>query len=157
IRVPADSMCHLFQPLAPGQVRGISWLAPVLLRLHELDLYEDAQLVRQKVAALFAGFLTDPTGAAGGFEGTQLGSVLTSGLEPGTLKILPPNVGIEFSKPPEIGADSNEFMRLQLRSVAAGLGVPEYLLTGDLSQANYSSLRAALIEFRARLEQIQYG
>jgi capsid protein len=41
--------------------------------------------------------------------------------------------------------------------VAAGLGVPSYLLDGDLSQANYSSLRAALVEFRVRLEQLQYG
>ena len=32
-RMPADLMCHLYSPLAPGQVRGISWLAPVLLRL----------------------------------------------------------------------------------------------------------------------------
>jgi hypothetical protein len=40
--------------LAPGQVRGVSWLAPALLRLHELDQYEDATLVRAKVAVLEA-------------------------------------------------------------------------------------------------------
>jgi lambda family phage portal protein len=154
-RVEADGMCHLFQPVAPGQVRGISWLAPVLLRLHELDLYEDAQLVRQKVAALFAGFVLDPTGTAAGFEGTNLNGVLTSGMEPGTLKVLPPGMDVKFSDPAEIG-DAVDFLRLQLRSVAAGLGVPEYLLTGDLSQANYSSLRAALVEFRTRLEQLQH-
>src|SRR5439155_24711652 len=27
IRIPADQMAHLFVPLAPGQVRGMSWLA----------------------------------------------------------------------------------------------------------------------------------
>lgn len=155
VRVEAEAMCHLFQPVAPGQVRGISWLAPVLLRLHELDLYEDAQLVRQKVAALFAGFVLDPSGTAAGLEGTQSAGVLTTGLEPGTLKVLPPGMDIKFSDPAEIG-DAVDFLRLQLRSVAAGLGVPEYLLTGDLSEANYSSLRAALVEFRTRLEQLQH-
>lgn len=37
IRVPAADMLHLFQPLPPGQVRGVAWTAPVLLRLAELD------------------------------------------------------------------------------------------------------------------------
>jgi lambda family phage portal protein len=157
IRIAADRMAHLFAPLAPGQVRGISWLAPVLLRLHELDLYEDAQLVRQKVAALFAGFIIDVNGTAGGFDGTQASGVLTTGLEPGTLKVLPPGTDIKFSDPAAVGDDATRFIALQLRSVAAGLGVPEYLLTGDLSQANYSSLRAALVEFRTRLEQLQYS
>jgi lambda family phage portal protein len=156
VRIPADQMAHLFVPLAPGQVRGISWLAPVLLRLHELDLYEDAQLVRQKIAALFAGFILDPTGTAAGLEGTTVNGVLTTGLEPGTLKALPPGYDIKFSDPAEVG-DAVPFLQLQLRSIAAGLGVPEYLLTGDLSQANYSSLRAALVEFRTRLEQLQHS
>lgn len=155
VRVPAEQMVHLFAPLAPGQLRGISWLAPVLLRLHELDLYEDAQLVRQKVAALFAGFVVDPSGAGFGGE-TAAPGVLQTGMEPGTLKVLPPGTDVRFSEPAQIG-DAVDFLRLQLRSIAAGLGVPEYLLTGDLSQANYSSLRAALVEFRARLEQLQWS
>src|SRR5262249_25454059 len=145
VRVEASAMAHLFAPLAPGQLRGISWLAPVLLRLHELDLYEDAQLVRQKGAALFAGFVVDPTGSGFGGDTTAPG-VLQTGLEPGTLKVLPSGTDVRFSEPAAIG-DAVPFLQLQLRSIAAGLGVPEYLLTGDLSQANYSSLRAALVEF----------
>lgn len=65
-RVPAADCLHLFKPLAAGQLRGITWLAPVLLRLHELDQFEDAALVKAKVAALFTGFITDPDGTAGG-------------------------------------------------------------------------------------------
>src|SRR5262249_59171989 len=49
-----------------------------------------------------------------------------------------------------------EFIRLELRGIAAGLGVPSHLLDGDLSQANYSSLRASLIDFRARVEALQH-
>src|SRR3546814_685424 len=40
--------------------------------------------------------------------------------------------------------------------LAAGLGLPEQLLSGDLTNANYSSLRAGLLPFRQRVEQIQY-
>jgi hypothetical protein len=52
IRAPAIDFAHLFHPLAARQLRGITWPAPILLRLHELDQYEDAALVKAKVAAL---------------------------------------------------------------------------------------------------------
>ena len=109
----------------------------------------------QKSTCYFAGFILDATGTARGFDGVKVDSVLTTGLEPGTLKVLPPGFDVKFSDPAEVG-DAVPFLQLQLRGIAAGLGVPEYLLTGDLSQANYSSLRAALVEFRTRLEQLQH-
>jgi len=159
VRVRASDIIHLFRPLGAGQVRGISWLAPVLLRLSELDQLEDALLVGAKVAAMHAGFLVDQNGAATGenpySDGQQSGSILESGLEPGTLKFLPPGWDVKFSTPQQ-AAESIGFAQLQLRAVAAGLGVPEHLLTGDLRGANYSSLRAGLVAFRQRLEQIQY-
>jgi capsid protein len=37
VRIPAGDMLHLMRPLGPGQVRGVSWLAPVLLTANELD------------------------------------------------------------------------------------------------------------------------
>jgi lambda family phage portal protein len=158
IRVPAADVLHLFQPLAPGQVRGISWLATILARLHELDQLEDAALMRQKIAAMFAGFLTDMNGTGGQqpFDGSQAGSILTSGLEPGTLKVVPSGFDIKFAQPNE-AKELIDFLRLQLRAVAAGLGVPDHLVSGDLTQANYSSLRAGLVEFRSRVEAVQFG
>jgi lambda family phage portal protein len=154
VRVPADAMAHLFEPVACGQLRGISRTASLLLRLHEIDLWEDSALVRQKTAALFAGFITDPNGSAFTGETTAPG-VMTTGLEPGTLKVLPPGTDIRFSEPAQMG-DAVDFLKMQLRSISAGLGCPEHLVTNDLSAANYSSLRAGLIEFRARLEQLQH-
>ena len=158
IRLPAADVLHLFQPLAPGQVRGISWLATILARLHELDQLEDAHLIKQKISAMFAGFITDVNGTGGSqpFDGQQSGSLLVSGLEPGTLKVLPSGTDIKFAEPRE-ATEAVEFLRLQLRAVAAGLGVPSHLLTGDLTQANYSSLRAGLVEFRSRVEAVQFG
>ncbi len=157
VRVPAADMVHLFKPLGPGQVRGISWLAPVLIRASELDQLDDALLVAAKVAAMFAGFLTDMNGSASGFpfEGVGADSVMESGLEPGTLKVLPAGFDIKFSGP-QNAQQTVDFAKLQLRGIAAGLGVPEYLLTGDLTGANYSSLRAGLLEFRRRVEAIQF-
>jgi lambda family phage portal protein len=156
IRIPAADILHLSAPVGIGQVRGVSWLAPVLLRLAEIDGLDDALLTGFKVAALHAGFLIDQNGEAGlPYDGDQQGSILTSGLEPGTLKRLPPGMDIRFNAPAQ-AQQSTEYLQAQLRAVAAGLGVPEHMLTGDVSRANYSSLRAALITFRARIESLQY-
>jgi lambda family phage portal protein len=104
VRLPVGDMAHLFQPLAPGQVRGITWLAPVLLRVHELDQYEDAALVKAKVAALFTGFIRDPDGTVAGFnDGSGIGGVLQVGMEPGSLIPLPPGADIQFSDPADPG------------------------------------------------------
>lgn len=109
VRVPASDMIHVFLPVGPGQVRGVSWLAPIMLRLGELDQLEDALLVGTKVAAMVAGFLTDLNGTGGlPFDGTQAGNILESGLEPGSLKVLPPGIDIRFSTPQQ-AASSIEF------------------------------------------------
>jgi lambda family phage portal protein len=42
--VPADSVVHLYDPLRPGQLRGLPHLTQALIRLNELDKYEDATL-----------------------------------------------------------------------------------------------------------------
>ncbi len=56
-----------------------------------------------------------------------------------------------------MGGSYAEFMRQQFRAVAAAMGVTYEQLTGDLTQVNYSSIRAGLLEFRRRCEAIQHG
>jgi lambda family phage portal protein len=156
IRVPAESMLHIFVPSGPSAVRGVSWLAPVLLTLGEFDQLSDALLVGAKVAAMHAGFITDINGTAGiPYDGQQSGNVLEGGIAPGTLKVLPSGFDIKFNSPQQ-AAQSNEFASMQLRSIAAGLGLPEFMLSGDMRSANFSSMRSALVSFRQRVEQIQF-
>lgn len=155
IRVPAEDMLHVFVPLEPGQVRGLSWLSPVLLRAQSLDSYEDAQLERQRVAALFAGFVRDINGQPNPFEGEQKNGLLETGMEPGALHFLPPGSDIEFPNLPDV-KDFPAFIQWQLRAMAAGLGITYEQLTGDYSNSNYSSSRAALLEFRRKVESIQH-
>jgi lambda family phage portal protein len=157
VRIHADDVIHLFKPETPGQVRGISWLAPSLLRFSEHDQAVDAQLVRQKIAALLTGFIRDPQGTAGGFSGTAAPTdALDVSLEPGSLKVLAPGQDITFSDPASVGAEVIDFLKISAREIAAGLGVPYEALTGDLSDVNYSSIRAGLVEFRRRVEAIQH-
>ena len=150
--IPAADMIHVFSASTPGQVRGVSALAPVLLRLREYDRLVDAQLVRQKIGAMLAGFLTTVDG------GGALGDQMTPGevtLEPGLMTRLAPGKSVEFSKPLDIGSKSNEFQNTIIREIAAGIGVPSFLLDGNMGQVHFSSARVALISFRRRLEQWQ--
>lgn len=159
VRVPAEEILHLFRPLRPGQIRGEPWLARALVKLHELDQYDDAELVRKKTAAMFAGFITRPS-PEDNLMGEGLADaqgVALAGLEPGTLQILEPGEDITFSQPADVGASYAEFMRQQFRAVAAAMGITYEMLTGDLTQVNYSSIRAGLLEFRRRCEAIQHG
>ena len=60
MRVPAAEVMHLFRSLRPGQFRGVPWMANALVRLWELDQYDDAELLRKKFAAMMMGFITRP-------------------------------------------------------------------------------------------------
>ena len=167
VRVPATQVLHIFEPVEPGQLRGVPRLAPVLKRLRSLDNYDDAVLFRQEVANLFAGFISRPPP-----EATQqprdpvTGQLLTEdgdgftpmvALEPGTMQELGPGEEVEFSKPPDAGNNYPDFMRQQLMAAAAGTSTPYEILTGDMREVNDRALRVVLNEFRRRLEQLQFG
>lgn len=152
VRIDAETVLHVFKPNAPGQLRGVSWLAPVILPASEFDQLCDALLMGAKVAAMHAGFIIDTNGTAGEpYDGAA-----TPSLEPGALVRLPFGTDIKFNSPGQV-QQIDAFLKLNLRQLAAGLGLPDHLLSGDLTGANYSSLRAGLLPFRQRVEQIQYG
>ncbi|TCM85173.1 phage portal protein [Rhodovulum steppense] len=151
-RIDAANVLHVFRPIAPGQLRGVSWLAPVVLPASDFDQLCDALLVGAKTAAMFCAFVTNQNAVGGEdpFEGEDVPS-----LEPGTLQRLGGGWDIKFASPQQ-AQQIDSFLKLNLRQLAAGLGLPDHLLSGDLTGANYSSLRAGLLPFRQRVEQIQY-
>ncbi|SIT83521.1 phage portal protein, lambda family [Pontibaca methylaminivorans] len=155
VRVPAADMIHTFDLLFPGQVRGLSWLSPVLLKLRDRDEASDALLMQLKTASLITGFVRDPEGGAAGFDDGASGAQVNVSLEPGAMRILPPGADVTFSQPGQGLAQAVEFLRAQDREIAAGVGLTFEALTGDLGEANYSSARVGLLEFRRRAEMMQ--
>jgi capsid protein len=81
---PADNVLHVYHQERVGQVRAASWFAPVVLKLKDYDEYDDAQLMKQKIAACLAVLTSDVDGSA-----AALGTADTStdpqidSLEPG--------------------------------------------------------------------------
>lgn len=147
IRVPAEDVCHCFESRTPGQVRGVSWLAPVLTTIHQLDSLQDALLARARTSALFGGFIVDPSGTSGLGDGTLDPQSIS--MEPGALRVLPADASISFPDTPT-AEGMPELMKHLLRAVASGCGLPYALLSGDLSDSNYSSARLGLEAFKRR-------
>jgi lambda family phage portal protein len=76
-------------------------------------------------------------------------------MEPGSLIPLPPGADIQFSDPADPG-DYGAYTKTHIRAIASGLGLPYELVSGDLEGVTYSSIRAGLVEFRRRIEQVQH-
>lgn len=159
VRVPAADVLHIYRPIDAGQIRGLPHVAPAMVRLFLLDQYDDAELDRKKTAAMFAGFITKtaPEEPLIGESEADLDGAAIASLEPGTMQVLLPGEDVKFSSPADVGGGYEAFQYRTLLSVAASLGLPYHLVTGDVRQANYSSLRAELVEFRRRVEQLQHG
>ena len=141
---------HAFRRERPGQIRGIPWLAPCILRLKDLADYEDAQLLRQKIAACFSVFITELEGEKAPDEETEIDRI-----EPGRVEYLPPGKGIAFASPP--GAENyDSYTRQVLHGIAIGTGLTYEMLTGDYSQVNFTSGRMGKSDFWTQLDAWQW-
>ena len=142
VRMPADSVLHLYRPLEPGQLRGVSWLAPVLSMLTSIDRYHDARLMQANVAALVGGFIRDPSGEfTRALAGGEAGPVANISLEPGMFPVLPGDGSVDVVTPPNF-TDNGDFVKSHLRAIARAVGLTYEQLSGDLTGVNYSSIRA---------------
>jgi len=57
VRVPAADLLHIYRLLDAVQSRCLPHVAPAIVRLFLLDQCDDAELDRNKTAAMFAGFI----------------------------------------------------------------------------------------------------
>jgi lambda family phage portal protein len=143
-------------------MRGIPWLAASMLGIRELGDYVEAERWRKKIAAALAAFVTTPNAPSVSPLGALTTQTDASGaqrglerLAPGTIKRLLPGEEITFSSPPpDPGIDA--YLRWELTAICAGIGLPYAELTGDLSTANYSSMRAGKLEFWVLLDAWQW-
>lgn len=155
-RVPASEIIHAFDPKRAGQGRGYPWCAAAIRRMKDFDDYEDAQLVRQKIAACFAGFVEDmvPPSALTGLEKTGPTALQKDYMQPGLWEYLPPGKKITFGNPPSV-QNYGEYGRFNLMGSAAAFGITYEAMTGDYSNVNYSSGRMGWLEMHRNISRWQ--
>lgn len=161
---PATGIHHLYRIRRPGQVRGVPELAAATMLFRDRADMMEAAIVKARTEACFVGFITsDDAGAANlatrtdtrtGADGT-VHDVNFGEMSPGMIGRLRPGEDVKFGQPSS-QSDFAGFMLHTAMEAASGVGVTYDQATGDLRQANYSSLRAGKIEFRRLVEMIQH-
>lgn len=146
VRIAASEILHVYRGGRPGQVRGMSWFAPVVLRLKDFDDYEDAALLKQKIAACLAVLTTDVDGTAPPLGTVDPTAPAVDMLEPGQILNLPPGRQVAVVDPPSI-SEHKEYAETVLRAIATGLGVTYEDLTGDYTDLPYSAARMSRIRY----------
>lgn len=157
VRVPAADVAHLFERQRV-QSRGVPWGTPALTALQHLGDWQDAELTRKKIEASVVGFvfgdlddgqrsIAPKVRDGNGHEVEQF--------EPGMIAYVEGGKDIKFNAP-SAHPGIREWNLVQMHIIAAGFRVPYALMTGDMSQANFSSTRAGLNEFRRMVEAVQW-
>jgi lambda family phage portal protein len=151
-RVPAENVLHIFKSQRPGQVRGVPWFAPVLLRFKDFDEYEDATLMKQKIAACLAVIVRgdDPSNPPFGVADTSVQPQIDS-LEPGSFNYLPAGSSVDMVTPPTV-REYSDYSQTSLRAIASGMGIPYEAMTGDYTELPFSAARLSRLSYWKRVE-----
>lgn len=147
--VAADNVDHLFERLRFRQTRGVSWTGAVAMTLRDIGDIEDARRLQEKVQACIGmviqpgeGATASPLAEQGKTPGDNGVQPLGETMRPGMIVRLQPGETMSTITP-QPSAITVDFIRQQLAAVSANM-VPYHVMTGDVSQANYSGLRAAM-------------
>lgn len=152
VRVPASEVLHVIDPVEAGQLRGVSRFAPAIVKLFLLDQYDDAELDRKKVAAMYAMFVTSPAP-----DNPLAPPEEEYEVAPGQVVRLDPGEDVTVSAPADSGATYEPFQYRTLLQISAALGIPYGYLTNDGAKGNFSNSRLSLIEFRRRVSAWQHS
>lgn len=150
-RVPAEEVAHVFRSERPGQVRGPSWFAPVILTLKDYDEYADAQMMKQKVSALLGIVVTDEGGTPQVFGAPDSVESSWDSLEPGGIHHVGPGSSVEVVQPPRV-SEFKDYSEVTLRAVATGVGCTYEDITGDYTGLPFSAARMSRLRHWARVE-----
>ena len=154
--VPAEEVLHNYRMLRPGQVRGVPWMAPVMMALRDLDDYRDAERLRKKIEACAVAMVTQPEGSGGVRIGApDPNDSQVDHFEPGLIMYGKPGQDVKFNQPAPVGG-YREYLMTELQGIGAGVDVPYELLSNDLSNVNYSSYRAGMLSFRNTIEAFRW-
>ncbi len=152
----ANDVIHLRDVLHAGQSSAQPWVSA---GADFVKQYKDNQTVEiksrmkrsgQQVYALKEGIVNQNVGAPA--QPTKKEKLI---IQAGGMTFLTGVKEIKTASPPEIAGNYQEHNNQVLRMVASLLGITYEMLTGDLTQVNYSSIRAGMINHRRLIGQLR--
>ncbi|HEX2656116.1 MAG TPA: phage portal protein [Xanthobacteraceae bacterium] len=156
---PAKDFIHPFKRQRITQVRDCTWLHGIMRDLKMLDGYDEAAIVAARTGAAKMGFFTRGYNEPGdGYTGEQpKDGDKTMDSEPGLIEDLSGTPGLDFKQwdPAYPHEQYDDFMKVRLRRIGAGLDMSYYAIANDLTEVNFSSIRAGLLEDREHFKALQ--
>ena len=153
-RIPASEILHVFRSQRPGQVRGATWFAPVLIRFNDFDEFADATLMKQKIAACLTVITSDVDGSSpriGAADPKDPTNETLDRIEPGLIANVKPGQNITVVQPPSV-REYSDFVKTSLQEIASGIGVTPEDLTGDYSDMNFSAAKMSRLRHWNRVQ-----
>ena len=147
-RVDAEDIIHIYKSDRPNQIRGATWLAPVMIHLLMLNRYEQAEMRAAQLAASKLGYYKTPTGDYLDDEENAEGFGLPSSIGGVGFTELPAGTELAMLDPNHPVSAYSDYVAGVLRGVATGLNVTYHSLSSDLTSVNFSSIRAGTIQER---------
>jgi lambda family phage portal protein len=159
--VPASDILHLYRKDRIGQGRGVPDIAPVMLKGRDLADLEEAIVVKARIEACLSMFVK--TTDASRTIGQAVANEKTADGKTRRIETLSPGL-IMYGQPgeeanaiqPSSSLQFESVLRQNWMTIAAGAGFTYDLLSGDLSQANFSSLKAGDRIYKRLIEQDQW-
>lgn len=152
-QVDATQMLHLRINVDSNERRGISLFASVLDGLACFEKWLETELQARKLQASIVlwrkvqGAPSQVTAAADQLRSSTVsdpwGATRRERYRPGTILTTSQGTDLQFLSPNTNFGDAVPLGRLVLLGIAAGAGVPEYMITCDASNANFSSTMVA--------------
>jgi lambda family phage portal protein len=153
VRVPADEIVHAFLVKRIGARRGEPWSSCVLTDASTLAAFLEASVHAARIgASRMAAIERDKdVEMDDDFERT----VTPDEVAPGQILDLAPGERLNSLNWQYPTGEIDPFTKIILRALAAGLNVSYSSLSGDLSDVNYSSIRAGLLVERDGWRKLQ--
>jgi lambda family phage portal protein len=132
-----------------NSTRGCTPLAPVMQRADMLNKMQEAVVAQHRAAACKMGFLE--TALDGEHLAADPGTnMVTMEAASGVIEQLPAGMSFKSWEPGSPGAQYREVYTTLVHEIASGLpgGITYVGLTGDLTEANYSSMRQGELQAR---------
>lgn len=160
MRIPAENMIHGFLVVEDEtQVRGMPWGHAALIEENDLKSYKQGVSDVARMATHTLYNVEQDVIDGGEYTGAEDddGNAILPTIDTRRMSVnfLPPGHKMTMLKPEQPTQNHSEYVKTCLMDVATALGMPYFLLAGDMEAVNFSSSRVGLDDAREVWKGIQ--
>lgn len=153
VRVPASEILHVYRKDRARATRGVPWMTCAMVQINMLGQLWTSELAAATLESQRLGVIKGVEGATPTVTPEDAAEELTSDIA--TFMGLTEGLDVVFPQIQHPNAILPQFSTALLQGASAGLNVAHHSLTGNVSDANFSSSRVALLSERDQWRKLQ--